>query len=220
VPSVDTLPFGTTQTTNSDATIVAGYTAATRSLTVAAGATLTLAAGDYNFCFVTLGNGASLAAAAGARVRVFVDSPNRTGSGCTSPTGGKFSAASTAAKLNPTTTAGQLEIYMYGTVNPPANLASPPPATCNNDFNFNNGTSATSNSVYIYAPDSNVKIESNAYQYGAVVACQLTYWALSSAARWDYPPTGIRPSSGVGPVTGSYRECLGKYAGDPESSCG
>jgi hypothetical protein len=220
VPSVDTLPFGTTQTTNSDATIAAGYTAGTRSLTVAAGATLTLAAGDYNFCFVTLGNGATLQAASGARVRIFVDSPSRAGSGCTSPTGGKFDAASTSAKINPTSTAGQIEVYAYGTATPPANLASPPPATCNNDFTFNNGSSATSTNLYIYAPDSNVSVESNAYQYGAVVACQVTYWAQSASARWDYPPTGIRPTSGTGVVTGSFRECTPQYSGDPESGCG
>jgi Tfp pilus assembly protein PilX len=223
VTSVDALPFGSTQTTNSNATIAAGYTAATRSLSVAANATLTLAEGDYNFCFVTLNSGATLQVAAGARVRIFVDSPNRTGSGCTSPTGGKFNAGvvgGASAKINPTATAGQLEVYSYGTVAPPANLASPPPATCNSDFVFNNGSSVTSNNVYVYAPDSKVSIQSNAYQYGAVVACEMAYWALSAKARWDYPPTGIRPSAGVGPVVGSFRECTPQYSGDPESGCG
>jgi hypothetical protein len=223
VPSVDTLPFGTTLTTNSNATILAGYTAGTRSLSVAAGATLTLAAGDYNFCFVTLGAGATLQAASGERVRIFVDSPSRTGSGCTGPTGGQFNAGkleTATAKINPSTTAGQIEVYAYGTATPPANLASPPPETCNNDVTFNNGSSATSNNLYIYAPDSNVSIESNAYQYGAVVACQMTYWAQSASARWDYPPTGIRPTAGMGIVTGSFRECAPQYSGDPESGCG
>jgi Tfp pilus assembly protein PilX len=223
VPSVDTLPFASTQTTNSNATIAIGYTAATRSLTVAPAATLTLAAGDYNFCFVTLGAGATLQAAEGARVRIFVDSPSRAGSGCTSPTGGKFNAGvigGASAKINPSTTAGQLEAYLYGTVTPPANLASPPPPTCNNDFVFTNGSSATSNALYVYAPDSKVSIQSNAYQYGAVVACEMVYWALSNKARWDYPPTGIRPSSGAGMVTGSFRECTPQYTGDPESGCG
>ena len=59
-----------------------------------------------------------------------------------------------------------------------------------------------------------------AAKIGAIVACQLTYWALSATARWDYPPTGIRPSSGIGLVTGSFRECTPAYSGDPESSCG
>jgi Tfp pilus assembly protein PilX len=221
VPSVDTLPFGTTQTTNSNGTIAVGYTAATRSLSVAAGATLTLAAGDYNFCSVTLLSGATLQAASGARVRIYVDSPSRTGSGCAAGSG-KFAAGvigGASAKVNPSATAGQLEVYSYGTATPPANLASPPPATCNSDFTFNNGSAATSNNLYVYAPDSNVSVESNAYQYGAVVACQMTYWAQSASARWDYPPTGIRPTAGTGVVTGSFRECTPLYSGDPESGC-
>jgi hypothetical protein len=155
-------------------------------------------------------------------VRVFVDSPNRAGSGCGAGTGkvkaGVIEGAS--AKINPTTTAGQLEFYNYGTVAPPANLASPPPATCNTDFEFRNGSAATSTNVYIYAPDSRVSIQSNAYQYGAVVACEMIYWALSATARWDYPPTGIRPAVGAGPVVGSFRECTPTYTGDPESGCG
>jgi Tfp pilus assembly protein PilX len=221
VPSVDTLPFGTTQTTNSNGTIAAGYTAGTRALSVAEGVTLTLAAGDYNLCSVTLGTGSTLTAAAGARVRLFVDSPSRTGTTCGAGTGtfkaGVIGGAS--AKINPGST-GQLEVYVYGTATPPANLASPPPATCNNDFTFRNGSAATSNNLYIYAPDSNVSIESNAYQYGAVVACQMTYYALSASARWDYPPTGIRPSAGTAVITGSFRECAPTYSGDPESGCG
>jgi hypothetical protein len=225
VSSVDTLPFNTTQTTNSDATITLaqGYTAATRSLVVPANATLTLAAGDYNFCYVTVGNGAKLSAASGARVRIFVDSPARAGSGCTGPTGGKFNAASTSAQLNPgaaTTPPAQLEIYVYGTATPPANLASPPPATCNADFTFVSSAATASSNLYVYAPDSNVSIQSNAYQMGAVVGCQVTYFALSASARWDYPPGGTAPSAGAGPVTGTFRECAPQFSGNPESGCG
>jgi Tfp pilus assembly protein PilX len=220
VPSVDTLPFGTTQTTNSDSTITLaqGYTAGTRSLSVPAGATLTLAAGDYNFCFVTLGTGATLSAASEARVKIYVDSPARTGSGCTSPTGGKLSVPS--GQLNLGSTQGQLEFYLYGTATPPANLASPPPATCNADFNFVDAASGPSSNLYVYAPDSTVSLESHAYQMGAIAACKLTYWAQSASARWDYPPGGTRPSNGITVATGSFRECTPQYTGDPESSCG
>jgi hypothetical protein len=193
-------------------------------LTVAAGATLTLAEGDYNFCFVTLNSGATLQAATGARVKIYVDSASRSGSGCAQATGGKFAAGTiggaASAKINPSLTAGQVEVYEYGTVAPPSGLASPPPATCNSDFTFVNGSSATSNNLYVYAPDSKVAIESNAYQFGAVVACEMSYWALSASARWDNPPTGISPSAGVGVVVGSYRECTPQFVEDPESGCG
>ena len=219
VPSVETLPFSATQTTNSDSTITPaqGYNSLTRSLSVPAGATLTLGAGDYNFCFVNVGNGATLSAAAGARVKIYVDSPSRGGSGCTSPTGGKFNAESTGARLNLGASQGQLELYLYGTV---AAVASPPPATCNADFKFNNTAPGPSSSLYIYAPDSKVSIKSGAYQLGAVVGCSVTYWAEKPGARWDWPPSGTRPSNGVGLVTGSFRECTPQYSGDPESGCG
>jgi Tfp pilus assembly protein PilX len=222
VPSVDSLPFGSTMTTNSNATIAEaeGYSPATRSLSVAAGKTVTLAAGDYNLCYVNLGEKATLLAAVGARVRVFIDSPSRTGSGCTSPTGGKFNAASKGAQVNLGETQGQLELYLYGTATPPPNLESPPPATCNADFTFVNKAAGPSANLYIYAPDSIVSLESNAYQMGAIVACQLTYWAQSASARWDYPPSGTRPSSGVVVTSGSFRECTPAYSGDQQSGCG
>jgi Tfp pilus assembly protein PilX len=224
VPSVETIPFSATQATNSNGLIVptADYSSATRSLTVPAGATLELAAGDYNFCYVNLGNGATLSAPAAtpaARVKIYVDSPNRAGSGCTAPNGGKFEAESSGSRLNLGEGRGQLEIYLYGTV---AAAASPPPGTCNTDFKFNNtaGTAEKSSSLYIYAPDSSVSIKSASYEMGAVVACSLTYWAEKPSAHWDYPPSGVRPSNGIAAVTGSFRECTAKYSGDPESTCG
>jgi hypothetical protein len=219
VASVDTLPFGSTQTTNANATIAAGYTVATRSLTVKAGTKLELASGDYNLCFVTIEKGATLVATTGARVRIFVDSASRSGSGCVVATGGKVNAGS-GVQINSGATQGQLELYLYGTVAPPASLASPPPATCNTDFTFINSAKVASANLYIYAPDSNVFIESEAKQEGAIVACKATYEAKTDKGQWYYPPSGIRPSSGGGPVTGTFRECTPTYSGDPESGCG
>jgi hypothetical protein len=220
VPSVETLPFGTIKTSNSDSTITKaqGYNSETRSLSVPAGTTLALANGDYNFCYVTLGNGATLSAAAGARVRIFVDSPSREGSECKSPNGGKFNGESSGGQLNLGEASGQLEFYLYGTATA---VASPPPEKkCNADFNFNNTASGASTNLYIYAPDSIVSVKSAAYEKGAIVGCQTIYWAESASARWDYPPSGTRPSNGVGAVSGSFRECTPTYSGDPESSCG
>jgi hypothetical protein len=220
VPSVEALPFASTKETNKDSTIKPeqGYASATRSLSVPESKTLTLANGDYNFCYVNLGEGATLSAAAGTRVRIFVDSPSRASSGCTSPTGGKFNAESKGASMNLGASQGQLEIYMYGTASA---VASPPPSgKCNADFNFNNTATAASSNLYIYAPDSIVSIKSAGYQLGAVVGCQTKYWAEASTARWDYPPSGTRPTNGIAVVTGSFRECTPKYSGDPESSCG
>jgi Tfp pilus assembly protein PilX len=220
VPSVETLPFKTISEKNENGTIVPAtdYSSLTRSLTVPAGATLTLGNGDYYFCSVTLGNGATLSALSGARVKIYIDSPSRTGSVCSGVSAGKFNGESSGSQLNLGETTGQLEFYLYGTV---AAVAEPPPKpTCNPDFKFNNAASGPSSNLYIYAPDSTVSIKSAAYEMGAVVACRLTYWAEKPGARWDYPPSGTRPSSGFTAVKGSFRECTAKYSGDPESTCG
>jgi hypothetical protein len=66
--------------TGQDAGVDVSYNAASRSLSV--GKTLTLGGGTYNFCKITLSNGALVKVAQGAIVRLFLDSPDRTGSGC------------------------------------------------------------------------------------------------------------------------------------------
>lgn len=58
------------------------YNHATRNLTVDNNGSVTLGGGTYNFCKITLGNGALVKVAQGAIVRLFLDSPDRTGSGC------------------------------------------------------------------------------------------------------------------------------------------
>lgn len=218
VPAVETFPFGPTMEKNKNSTISTGYEPTSRSLKVGVGATLTLAEGDYNFCSVELLEGATLSAGPGARVKIYIDSPSRSGSNC--KTGGTFEAENKGAKLNPGSGQGQLELYLYGTS--PAVESPPPPnnSECHHDLNFNNKASGPSSNLYIYAPDSTVTLKSNAFQQGAVVGCELIYWAESSSARWDFPPVGTPPSNGVAAVSGSFRECTPQYSGDPESSCG
>ena len=43
---------------------------------------LTLGGGTYNFCKVTLGNNSFISIAPGTKIRLFLDSPDRAGSGC------------------------------------------------------------------------------------------------------------------------------------------
>ena len=214
--SVDTLPFATTQTTNQNILIGPDYTAANRALSIPAGQTLSLGAGDYNVCSIAMGNGATLSATTG-RVRVFVDSPARSGSGCAS--GGKVAAASTGAHFNSAATTNQLELYLYGT-SAPAPFAQSPPSTCGNDFTFNDPTTVASSNVFVYAPNSNVTITSNAYQKWAVVGCSVNYQALSPTAHFDYPPLSTPPTGAVSVVTATWRECTPSFTGDPESGCG
>ena len=50
---------------------------APRTLTIGNNGSLTLGGGTYNFCKVTLGNNSYITIAAGAKVRFFLDSPDR-----------------------------------------------------------------------------------------------------------------------------------------------
>jgi hypothetical protein len=212
--SVDTLPFGGTAVTNQNATITAGYTAATRTLSVTG--TTTLVAGDYNFCSVRVASGATLAAAAAARVRIFVDSAARAGSGCSGVANQGTFVAAQSSLLNAGST-GNLEMYLYGTSAPAPPFTPPPPTTCSNDFSYYHGSTTATAGVFVYAPNSNVSITANGRINGAVVGCRVTFLALSSTARFDSPPG--RPTASHGIETGTWRECMARYAGNPESGC-
>jgi Tfp pilus assembly protein PilX len=212
--SVDILPFAGTAVANQNSTIAAGYTAATRTLSVTG--TTTLAAGDYNFCSVKVANGATLAAAAGARVRIYVDSAARAGSGCSGVASQGTFVAAQSSLLNAGST-GTLETYLYGTNVPAPPYTPPPPATCNNDFSYYHGSTTATSGVFVYAPNSNVTITANGKITGAVVGCRVTFLALTSTARFDSPPG--RPSASSGIETGTWRECTAQYTGNPESGC-
>src|SRR6185503_9954171 len=56
--------------------------ASPRTLEIDNNGSLTLGGGTYNFCKVTTGNGSPITIATGAKVRFFLDSPDRAGSGC------------------------------------------------------------------------------------------------------------------------------------------
>jgi hypothetical protein len=85
--------MGNTATVNDNGRITSGqdagshvtYTntaAAPRTLSIGNNGSLTLGGGTYNFCKVTLGNNSYVTIAATAKIRFFLDSPDRSGSGC------------------------------------------------------------------------------------------------------------------------------------------
>lgn len=229
--SVDSLPFEAASSSNQNAglTPAQGYTAAGRTLVLAANATLTLGTGssssvpaNYSFCNITMGNGSKIVVPTGGVVRIYLDSPARSGSGCAAGTG-KFTTGADSAQLNPSsgTTAEQLEIYVYGTSAPAPPSTPPPPATCGSDFTWTNGSPTNQrSSVFVYAPNSIVDITNNSPLEGAVVSCELKFWALSAASTYQY--TGpLNPIPGqLNSVRGSWRECTTRnYAADPMSAC-
>ncbi len=101
---------------------------APRTLSMATGGTLTLGGGTYNFCKLTLANNTTITIAAGAKVRIFIDSPDREGSGCipkntngTAMTSTQWKAAGygsmamgQGANLVNTNREDSLQLYIYG----------------------------------------------------------------------------------------------------------
>lgn len=69
--------------------------AAPRVLAIGNSGSVTLGGGTYNFCKFSMGNNSQLTIAAGAKVRLYIDSPDRSGSGCI-PSGMTAAQARTA----------------------------------------------------------------------------------------------------------------------------
>jgi hypothetical protein len=206
---VDRFPFAVSATANSNSTIPAGfgYSSPNRMLAVPGNADLVLASGDYNFCEIQMANNATLRAATGARVRIYVDSPARPGSGC--PGGsGRVNANNATSIFNPSP-AGQLEIYQYGTSVPTPAGAPPPPTTCNNDFTYKNGLTGTAaSSFYLYAPNSVVDITTSSPMGGAITGCRVHLYGLTTNTAFNYLDPITQIYGHAAPVKGSWRECV------------
>jgi hypothetical protein len=220
--SVDTLPFAGA---GLEGTLTAGqgYTAATRTLSVGTSATLSLPGGDYKFCSVYVNNLAKIVATSG-RVRIFVDSPARTGSGCGAGSGTFQAGTQTgggggaAVQLNPGAGNPNLEIYVYGTTPPTPPGTAPPPTTCGSDVLWHNGAAGASSNVYIYAPNSDVVVQSGAAITGAMAGCTASFWADNPSAAFSTPTTPAPPGGLPAVVPGAWRECTAS-ATPVESAC-
>jgi Tfp pilus assembly protein PilX len=220
--SVDTLPFAGA---GLEATLTAaqGYTAATRTLSVGTSATLSLPAGDYKFCSVDVKNKGTIIATSG-RVRIFVDSPARAGSGCAAGSGTFQAGTKTgggggaAVQLNPGTGNPNLEIYVYGTKAPTPPGTAPPPTTCGSDVLWHNGAAVASSNVYIYAPNSDVVVQTGALITGAMAGCTAMFWADNPSGAFSTPTTPTPPGGQATVVPAAWRECTAS-ATPVESNC-
>ena len=173
--------MGNTATENDNGRLLPGggdsasgvtYDPVMRNLTVANNGSLTLGGDTYNFCKITLGNGAMVKVAEGAMVRLFLDSPDRTGSGCIPAefTGTESERAAQARAAGwGGMTLGQnsnftydfghaihFQIYMYGYNEPGTHIV---------DF-YNSNTM----NVAIYAPQSKIIWNNQGAVIGAVSA--------------------------------------------------
>ena len=219
--------MGNTATTNDNDRITSGldsgsnvtYTASTRTLSIGNNGSLTIGGGTYNFCRVTLGNNAYITIAAGAKIRFFLDSPDRSGSGCI-PAGMTAPQARAAgyggmtlgegSNFNNPGHAINFQIYMYGY------------ADGSHRVEFNN-TSAMN--AAIYAPSSELVWNNTAGITGGVAASKVDFknsatfaWAGDSAG---FSLTDLRTDTVSVYYRMAWAECQRNRTAtsDPESGC-
>ena len=221
--------FGNTATQNDNARITSGldpshnttYAAATRTLTLGNSSSVTLGGGTYNFCSLTMQNSADLFVAAGARVRIFIDSPDRMGSGCppraagtdrsctvdrdASAGSGNFAVINSARILPASNDPLDLQIYVYG-FNDMSNLVD-----------FKNSIDMVGT---IHAPRSRVEFKNSATIRGAVAANRVCF-KNSVNFTSDSDATGIGGDTVARHSQTAWRECTksATVASDPESGC-
>ena len=222
--------MGNTATVNDNGRITSGqdagsnvtYTntaAAPRRLTLGNNGSLTLGGGTYNFCRVSLGNNSYITIAAGVKVRFFLDSPDRAGSGCI-PSGQTAAQARSngyggmtlgqGSNFNNPGHAINFQIYMYGY------------ADGSHTVEFNN-TSAMN--AAIYAPTSNLIWNNTAGITGGVAASTVDFknsatfaWAGSSAG---FSLSDLRTDTVSVYYRMAWTECrrTRTATADPESGC-
>ena len=219
--------MGNTATENDNARISSGqdsstkttYSATNRVLTMQNNASLTLGGGTYNFCKITMGQNSFITIATGAKVRFFLDSPDRTNSNCI-PSGQTAAQARTngyggivmgqGANFNNPGHAINFQIYMYGYSN----------GTHTVEFNNTSAMNAA-----IYAPNSNLVWKNTAGITGGVAASTVEF-KNSATFAWAGESGGFSLSDlRTDTVSVYYRmawtECrrARTAATDPESGC-
>lgn len=185
------------------------YDASTRELTLGNNAWVVLGGGTYNFCSLTMTNANELRVAAGARARIFVDSPQRPGSGCrpktANPAAGSLTVENSARVFPDSNNPIDLQIYVYGSDD------------TNNLVDFKNAIDVVGT---IHAPYSTVDFKNSANIRGAVAANRV--WIKNSVDfQSDAGATGIGGDVVARHMQTAWRECTARrtVSADPESGC-
>jgi type II secretory pathway pseudopilin PulG len=160
------------------------YNSLNHELTVAQNANLTLSGGDtgvYHFCSVILGNNATITIPFGARIKIYLDDPDRPGSPCRpraqNPDAGDIRIGLGSAKF--ATVSGEpldLQIYAWGSN--AAAIGPQDPSASNIDFNNDDRFVGV-----IYAPRSRVYFKNVANVTGGIAADFLDF---KNAANMTY----------------------------------
>ena len=216
----------------SNATIPTGggvtYSAATKILSITGG-TLTLQAGTYVFCGIDFGLNGSIQLAAGAQVKIYIDSPFRSGnpSGCGAGTG--YLHTQNGANINwggsplwnqssaeVAAAAQNLHIYVYG--RPGETM----PVNCSGGIS---GTTvafcqSTRFAGVLYAPQSMFHADNSVQVVGAIAARQVY---ANNTISFRFPPglnDGLAGNPGVY-GDAKWTECTSTPpSADPHSGCG
>lgn len=147
---------------------------------------VTLKGGDYNFCELTMNNSTEFYVQTGAKVRIFIDSPTRAGSGCRSGTG-TFTVKN-SFKLMADESQAQVQIYVYG-----GDIGNKPAVDINNSSEFH---------ALIHAPLASIEFKNSMKFYGAINAKRVEF---KNASDFYFPADGI---SGLTPDTATPQNSL------------
>ena len=182
------------------------YNATTRELTVPAGVALTLPAGVYNFCKLTLGKGASINVvkpAVGATVpadavRIFIDGRDRAGSRCT--INGGLDSQTGSSFVNGSSDPRTLQIFAWG---------KRTKLKVGNTKDF---------AGLIYAPRSQVKFNNKGRLTGGVAGEKVEIRKEMKVVNPGLLETWMAPASDVTQVV-SWRQCPGVGGTSPHDRC-
>jgi hypothetical protein len=227
--------FEAVENSNSNSTLTTdlgtAWNSSTRRINIASGEK-TIRPGTYHVCGVTLGNSVKLkfSHTGGARTRIFVDSPWRPGSMCSTQSdisAGTFTADN-SVEINKEVGEREelLDIYMWGT--PGNDVRSRYPwcepinhptqtATCKSDFMLDNSVNFYG---AVYAPNSTIQAHNSVKFYGATAADKIIFF--NSVDFFLTGPMKSKPSEAPGAAERKgWIECKAAptTASDPESGC-
>jgi hypothetical protein len=208
------------------------YSATTKHFTVTGEAELP--GGTYYFCRFYMENGAKLKFSSTLPTQIYVDSPSRAGSLCTTTAttpqlDGTF-WLNNSNEFNKDGREDLVEIFVHGTIwnatrlNAPdctpagnAHPDAPPDVRCKSDVLLNNSSGFEG---MIYAPNTTVELNNSAKMKGAIAADKIRFnnsvvFELTDAVKDSAPAT----TGGIN--RGNWVECRPQptVTGDPESGC-
>jgi Tfp pilus assembly protein PilX len=202
---------------------LSGWNTNTRVLRLGNSVTITLAAGTYLMCDLYADNSITIKLHSNVTptnpVRIYIDSPQRTGSGCAAGTG-RF-CLDNSVRVNDGGSAAELALYMYGSTSKCSDAVPGMPfdgAHFPSDAPFVLGNSAQYYGT-VYAPTTRVKLNNSVTVSGSIVSKSAE---LANSVNFTYPSELSNQAPAVGPIQRvAWVECRSQAtdAGDPESGC-